>query len=307
MLRSLSITTTFQVDNTMESTLTNVTEIEEIRESVRVNDNIARTRRTRSSCNDADNNPTNRSSGRRQTVTRKGSTNQLPVHSIVILKTEPVLTASEYAIIDTLITTKLPSLSLRVLKSLSYLQSLLRKTFDKQYRKDLAQVNRLIQLRRILYACVVRQVIITEKRPLPTQEDLEVMPFYSDPDLIPTTSEEAESLRRYLQATQVLHEIGLAGSGNKQTYVETAALFDGLGQSYALGGAPSKATIRRVIIFHIVTGVTQPPRILGKRRRGSPLASSSKSEDCEEVSTTIGLDDENDFDELSLFEHEEYY
>jgi hypothetical protein len=96
-------------------------------------------------------------------------------------------------------------------------------------------------------------VILNESIPLPDYEELQAMPFFTDPDLLPKTVPEMKSLLHFLRAVKTLKDIGLPGVNNKLNYIEVASMLDVSQRTYALGGAPSKATMRRVVIFHVVT------------------------------------------------------
>jgi hypothetical protein len=184
--------------------------------------------------------------------------------------TGTVLTTHERDVIGNLVYVTLPSTASTVIKSVFYLKALHRQVFDVRYRKDLSSQNRLTPMRRILYACVVRQVIINEAKPLPTEDELRSMPFYAEDDLVPPTPKEVLSLCRFLRAIQTLKDIGLPGDNNKQTYIDVANMLDGSNRACAYGGAPSKATIRRAMIFHAVmnTETTCPEaESRAKRRR----------------------------------------
>jgi hypothetical protein len=173
--------------------------------------------------------------------------------AVPILQTGEVLTEFERDIIHTLVIETLPTVLPSELKTIKYLRLLHRQVFDVPYRKALAQEGRLSQLRRILYACVVRQVILNESIPLPEYEELQTMPFFTNPDLLPKTVSEIRSLLHFLRVMKTLKDIGLPGVNNKLNYIEVGAMMDGSQRSYSLGGAPSKATMRRVVIFHAVS------------------------------------------------------
>jgi hypothetical protein len=81
------------------------------------------------------------------------------------------------------------------------------------------------------------------------------MPFFKDISVAPTEAYEVKSLFHFLRATRTLMEMGLAAKSNKRNYLEVAGILDGTGRTYALGGSPSKATIRRIVIFHVITGL----------------------------------------------------
>jgi hypothetical protein len=170
-----------------------------------------------------------------------------------------VLTEFERDKIILLVENTLPSMPHDTVRSLKYLKLIHRKVFSQQYREELGLIGRRTLLRRILYACVVRQVIINGHIPLPTIEHLHEMPFYEDKNLIPTSELEIDSLRHFMRAIQTMHEIGVPAVNNKQTYVEVAAMLDDSKCTYALGGAPSRATMRRLSIYHGVTGTEIPP------------------------------------------------
>jgi hypothetical protein len=78
---------------------------------------------------------------------------------------------------------------------------------------------------------------------------------------MPKTVSEVNSLRRFQRAIQTIYDIGLPPFNNKQNYMEVAAMLDGSNRFYAMGGAPSKATIRRTIIFHTVTGFEKKRKV----------------------------------------------
>ncbi len=187
----------------------------------------------------------------------------------VRLNTGEALTIFEHEVISDLVTTTLPRLSIESLKSFRHIQGLLKRVFDSQYRKELARVNRLVEIRRIIYACVVRQVILHDRWLLPAHEDIQAFPFFTDPDLTPANIQEIECLKHFLRAVRVLYHIGVPGSNNKQTYIDVASMLDGSNRSYAFGGSPSKATIRRAMIYHIVTNTPKPTSLIQsiKRRR----------------------------------------
>jgi hypothetical protein len=164
----------------------------------------------------------------------------------------------------------LPRVSPDTVRSVKYLKVIHRKVFSVHYRDTLSSEGRRTLLRRILYACVVRQVIINDQIQLPSMDQLQVMPFYQDPHLVPTSELEIDSLRHFMRAVQTMHEMGMPAVNNKQTYIEVAAMLDDSKCTYALGGAPSKATMRRVMIYHGVTGIEIPRSFLkpsSKRRK----------------------------------------
>lgn len=175
-------------------------------------------------------------------------------NEIVLFNTGNVLTEFERDVVAKLIECQLPTTPHHILKSLPYLKWLHKEVFDHQYRKELSLVGRLTLIRRVIHACIVRQVIVNEKRPLPSLEHLHMMPLFSDPDICPSSDDEILSLRRFMRAIQTLHDIGLPGANNKITFIDVAAMLDGSNRPYSFGGAPSKATIRRAIVFHHVTG-----------------------------------------------------
>ena len=127
-----------------------------------------------------------------------------------------------------------------------------------EYRDELSSIGRRTTLRRILYACVVRQVIINQQIPLPSFDELYMMPFYAEEYLIPKSELEVDSLRHFLRAVQTMYEMGMPAINNKKSYIEVAGLLDNSNRTYTLGGAPSKATMRRIMIFHTVTGTNIP-------------------------------------------------
>jgi hypothetical protein len=110
-------------------------------------------------------------------------------------------------------------------------------------------------------------------------DQLQVMPFYQDPHLVPTSELEIDSLRHFMRAVQTMHEMGMPAVNNKQTYIEVAAMLDDSKCTYALGGAPSKATMRRVMIYHGVTGIEIP--------RSHTYSYTSKRKKLNEDSTTV--------------------
>jgi hypothetical protein len=151
------------------------------------------------------------------------------------------------------------------------MQKLYEELFDKTYRKALENDKRSTLVRRIVYACVVRQVILNESKPLPSYEELQAMPFFRDVSVAPTEANEIKSLLRFLRAIRTLMEMGFPGNCSKRNYLEVAGILDGTRRNYALGGAPSKATIRRIVIFHIVTGLPfskKQPKKQACNRRG---------------------------------------
>ena len=180
--------------------------------------------------------------------------------------TGEVLTEFERDIFENLVHIVLPTCSPQTIKSVDYIRQLVVELFDSTYRKELALAGRLIQIKRIMFACVVRQIIVTEQWQLPTYEELQDMPFFKDPNFVPTTVHEINCLRRFMRAAQVLQAIGLSGANNKQTYVEVCAMLDGSNQTYAFGGAPSKATVRRAVIFHVVSGIPLTPKFRRLKR-----------------------------------------
>jgi hypothetical protein len=119
-------------------------------------------------------------------------------------------------------------------RSLKYLKLIHRKVFSLQY----PSIGRRTLLRRILNACVVRQVISNDQIPLPTLQQLHEVPFYEDKNLIPPSELEIDSLRHFMRAIQTMHEMGMPAVNNKKTYIEIAAMLDGSKCTYALGGSP---------------------------------------------------------------------
>ncbi len=197
-----------------------------------------------------------------------GSTDHDDTNDMVLFDTGRVLTNYEHDMIQTLITITLPSYHPKTIQTTKFLKNLFSTIFEEQYCKELAITNRLIEIKRITYACVVRQVILYQRRPLPSIEELQTMPFYMDETYIPKEYSEIQSLRHFLRAIQVLYEIGLKGFQNKRTYIEVGGLLDGSDQSYTFGGAPSKATLRRAAIYHVVTGTPlRESNHSAKRRR----------------------------------------
>jgi hypothetical protein len=123
-------------------------------------------------------------------------------------------------------------------------------------------------MRRVIYACVLRQIILNQERSLPSLEELQMMPFFhQEEDMAPDCLEEVDSLRHFLRAVQTLHAIGLSGHNNKMTYIAIAGMLDGSNRSYAFGGAPSKAMIRRSVIFHLVTDAPMRDAPKDRKRR----------------------------------------
>lgn len=177
------------------------------------------------------------------------SIEDLPFH------TGNLLTEFERDTFVAVATEMLPFMHVSSDKGLSLMKRLIHQVFSKEYRKELARVGRLMLIRRILYSMVVRQVILNEARPYPSFEELQAMPFFEDNDFTPRTEEEVQSLLRFMRAVQTFHDMGFPGSNNKRTYIDVAAMLEGCGRSYAFGGAPSKATICRMMIFHVVTGI----------------------------------------------------
>jgi hypothetical protein len=169
------------------------------------------------------------------------------------LQTSPILTEFELEIIENLVRNVLPAIALTTANAYAYIKALPKQLFEPAYRKQLSAQNRLSPIRRVLYACVIRQVIINEAKLLPTEDELRQMPFFAEPQYVPSSEEEITSLRRFYRVIQALVDIGVPGNNNKQTYIEVGAMLDGSNRSYAFGGAPSKATLRRQVIFHMVT------------------------------------------------------
>jgi hypothetical protein len=188
-------------------------------------------------------------------------------------------------------------------RSVKYLKLIHRNVFSLQYRDELASIGRRTLLRRILYACVVRQVIINYGTPLPTVDQLQKMPFYEDKNLIPPSELETESLRHFMRAIQAMHEMGMPAASNKKTYIEVAAMLDDSKCTYALGGAPSKATMRRVMIYHRVTGIESPSymqKASSKRRKINDIVEEDSSESQEGEFHAFDVADCID-DELAVF------
>jgi hypothetical protein len=189
---------------------------------------------------------------------------------LVPFNTPEALTEYERDQVKHLVEDVLPLVPSDTVRSVKYLKLIHRKVFSLQYRDELASIGRRTLLRRILNACVVRQVIINDSIPLPTVDQLHEMPFYEDKNLIPPSELETESLRHFMRAIQIMHEMGIPAVNNKKTYIEVAAMLDDSKFTYAMGGAPSKATMRRVMIYHGVTGIEIPRSFLkpsSKRRK----------------------------------------
>jgi hypothetical protein len=184
----------------------------------------------------------------------------------VYFNTGHVLEPVERDLIQRLVCEVLPPLPHSTLKSLRYFKGLYKDVISAGSRKILADQRRLTLLRRIIYACVVRQVIINEQKPLPPVDFLQSMPFYEDPAMLPNNEAEVLSLRHFIRAIVTINEIGLTGKNNKQTYIDVAAMLDGSNRTYAFGGAPSKGTIRRSVIFHVITRVALRDPIVPKKR-----------------------------------------
>lgn len=208
----------------------------------------------------------------------------------VRLNTGAVLTEFERDVIQSLVTDTLPSTPHEKLKTFKFVKTLHRQVFDLQYRKELAASGRMTQLRRIIYACAVRQVIINERRQVPSLESLKHLPFFHHMEFLPTGVEEINCLRRFYRAIEVLHEIGVPGSNNKHTYIDVGAMLEGSNQTYAFGGAPSKATIRRSVMFHIVTGTECKTKSEGIRSSSS--AGSLSDEALSDIINSFYVDDD---------------
>jgi hypothetical protein len=215
--------------------------------------------------------------------------------------TPEVLTEYERDQIKHLVEDVLPTVAPETVRSIKYLKLIHRNVFSLQYRDELASIGRRTSLRRILYACVVRQVIINDDIPLPTVDQLYEMPFYED-NLTPPSQLELESLRHFMRAIQTLHEIGMPAASNKKTYIDVAAMLDGSKCTYALGGAPSKATMRRVMIYHGMTGIEIPPSYMqktsSKRRK---IETDMNNNDDEVMDGTLDSSDVA-ADELAIFD-----
>jgi hypothetical protein len=208
-----------------------------------------------------------RTSSRKKKVNDKKTNNTTQP---VPFNTPEVLTEYERDQIKHLVEDVLPTVAPDTVRSVKYLKLIHRNVFSLQYRDELASIGRRTLLRRILYACVVRQVIINDDIPLPTIEQLYEMPFYEDKNLIPPSEVETDSLRHFMRAIQTMHEMGMPAASNKKTYIEVAAMLDDSKCTYALGGAPSKATMRRVMIYHRMTGIETPSYVQNassKRRK----------------------------------------
>jgi hypothetical protein len=197
----------------------------------------------------------------------------------VPLITGEILSDYEIHAIQSLVNEKLPIAAHATVKSLQFVKTLHRTVFDLTYRRELAKIGRMTQIRRVLKACVVRQVILNEHRPLPHLEELQTMPFFNDISFLPKTISEVNCLRRFMRAIQALHDIGLPGANNKQNYLEIATMLEGSNRTYALGGAPSKATIRRTVIFHVVTGVPLSKRTRYVKQESQSTSDPSSEED----------------------------
>jgi hypothetical protein len=205
-----------------------------------------------------------------------------PVH----FQTPEVLTEYERDQVKHLVEDVLPTVAPETVRSVKYLKLIHRKVFSQQYRQELGSIGRRMLLRRILNTCVVRQVIINDQIPLPTVDQLYEMPFYEDKNLIPPSELETESLRHFMRAIQTMHEMGMPAARNKKTYIEVAAMLDDSKCTYALGGAPSKATMRRVMIYHRVAGTDAPPSFLkpsSKRRKIHDVVDDDNSEGDEAI------------------------
>jgi hypothetical protein len=190
-----------------------------------------------------------------KTTTAPHNSNFVPFY------TGRILTEFEYEVIHQLISKDLPTMLPSAVRSLKFIKTFHRKVLDVTYRKELALTGRMTQLRRVIMACVVRQVIANEEIPLTAYEELAKMSFFHDKELMPKTVSEVNSLRRFQRAIQTIYDIGLPPFNNKQNYMEVAAMLDGSNRFYAMGGAPSKATIRRTIIFHTVTGFEKKRKV----------------------------------------------
>jgi hypothetical protein len=178
---------------------------------------------------------------------------------IVPLHVPEVLTEYERDEVKHLVEDVLPLVPADTVRSLKYLKLIHRKVFNLEYRDELASIGRRTLLRRILNACVVRQVIINDGITLPSTEQLHEMPFYEDADLIPTSATEIDNLRHFMRAVQTMHMMGMPAVNNKKTYIDVAAMLEGSNRTYSTGGTPSRAIRRRVMIYHGVTG-TEIPR-----------------------------------------------
>lgn len=221
----------------------------------------------------------------------QAETENVSVETLIPFNTGEVLTTDERDKVHDLITNTLPPSDLAQI-SPRWLWNLPKSIFGRDDWKTLSATGRSTVIRRVIYACVVRQIILNKQICLPPIEEVQQMHFYSDSDFLPIDEEEELSLRRFLRAIKILCSIGVSGKNNKQTFVEVGGMLDGANRTYAFGGAPSKATMRRAFIFHVVTNVPmrEAPRERMRRRLAaddtSPSHSSFASSE-DDASTTL--------------------
>ena len=159
---------------------------------------------------------------------------------------------------------------------------------DSTYCKDLTKQKRSDLVKAAFYALVVRQYILNNKLMLPTQEEILARFSFLQVDL--TELVEAQKRDRmdyllgYCRGIEALLAMGIAGHNNKKLFLAVGAMLEGSGQEYATGGAPSKATERRICIFHEMTGTdirekskSSSEKVAKKRKR----MESSDDGDCD--------------------------
>ncbi len=130
------------------------------------------------------------------------------------------------------------------------------------------------------YAIVLRQYLLNQQVPLPSEEELyQQCPFLSDPDdplhfttqpgereTVVTTGryhkvDSMPHLLGFLRAIQGFMQIGLSVTGNKNAFLWAGGVLEGSGTAYTTGGNATVVTQRREKMIEKITGIDKKKKI----------------------------------------------
>jgi hypothetical protein len=222
------------------------------------------------------------------------------VQDDVCFHTGQCLTSFEGQILNRFVSYDLPSMSLKLLLDVKIMKRAPKALFDdKAFHRNLTRTKRSQTIKSVVYAAFVRQIIVKEHRRLPPEEVLESFPFFQSEHLRPTQKDETVFLRGFIRAILTLLDVGLPARNNKHLFLLVGAMLEGSRQSYATGGSPSKATLRRLSLFEHITGCLSRKRSVVS----SSISSSSSSSSCGGLVLTSSVS-QIDTDESEANDHE---
>ena len=143
----------------------------------------------------------------------------------------------------------IPSTPEEILLSLDFFKDLMKRFIPQEQRKQLTKSKRAHIVKAAFTAAIVRYVVQQRRYVLPSPEELKRYTFYDSGDLVIIEREEVLHLLGFIRILKVMLSLGLNGEQNKHLFLNVCSILEGSGKFYATGGAPSKATKRREIIY----------------------------------------------------------